>query len=224
MQFADELERVLPLDLPHRDRVIEKCTQHLELVVAADQYMNLTRITSPQEAAIKHIFDCIAPWRHFSESKAILDAGTGAGFPGIPLSLVLPTAQFVLSESIGKKARFVESAVDTLELANVQVASQRAEEIMNSRHIDAITARAVAPLPKLLDLFQKPLKQGVRLLLYKGSDVESELEEARRHRLSAEVLCRYELPDSLGARALVEIRANSAAIGSPRRQVEANQR
>jgi len=224
VQFAEELERVLPHDLPHRDRVIEKSARHLELVVAANEHMNLTRITSPQEAAIKHVLDSIAPWAHFRESHTILDAGTGAGFPGIPLALVLPTARFVLSESIGKKARFVESAVDALELSNIQVMPERAEAITTSRHVDIITARAVAPIAKILDLFHKPLKAGVRLLLYKGPDVEAELDEARRHRLSAEVLCRYELPDGLGARSLVEIRASSAALGSPRKQAAATRR
>ena len=224
MQFAKELERVLPLDLPHRDRVIEKSARHLEMVVAANKYMNLTRITSPQEAAIKHIFDSVAPWMHFRDSHMILDAGTGAGFPGIPLALVLPNARFVLSESIGKKARFVESTIDALELSNIQVTSERAEAVTTGRLVDTITARAVAPIAKILDLFQKPLKAGVRLLLYKGPDVEAELDEARRHRLSVEVLCRYELPDGLGARSVVEIRANPAALGSPRKQAQAMRR
>ncbi len=224
VEFGEELERVLPSDLPHRERVLEKCARHLELVIAANQYMNLTRIVSPQEAAIKHVFDSIAPWVQFCGSESILDAGTGAGFPGIPLSLVLPDARFVLSESIGKKASFLESAVETLELANIQVTSERAEAITAGRRVDTITARAVAPVARLLELFQKPLKEGIRLLLYKGSDVEAELEEVRRHRLSAKVLCRYELPDSLGSRSILEIRANSAVIGSPRTRGEANRR
>ena len=86
MHFEDELVRVLPSDIPHRERLIEKSAQHLRLIAAANEYMNLTRISSPTEAAIKHVFDSVAPWQHFKDARLVLDAGTGAGFPGIPLA------------------------------------------------------------------------------------------------------------------------------------------
>lgn len=167
--------------------------------------MNLTRITDAREAAIKHIYDSIAPYRLFQSARRILDAGTGAGFPGIPLSIVLPEVRFVLAESIQKKARFLDAAVEELELPNVHVFPERAEEIAFTHQPDVVTARAVAPLPKLLDLFQKALRNGARLLLYKGPDVDSELAEAVKHRVEAEIVSRYELPDGMGTRTLIEI-------------------
>jgi 16S rRNA (guanine527-N7)-methyltransferase len=209
VDFEQELARVLPPDVPERDRLVEKAARHLGLIVAANEYMNLTRITSPEEAAVKHVFDSIAPWRHFQKAKQILDTGTGAGFPGIPLSLVFPATRFTLAESIQKKARFVDSAVDTLDLPNVRVAAQRAEEFMDGRAVDIITARAVAPMARIIPLFSRALKQGTHLLLYKGPDVEGEIAEAepelKKFRLTAEVLYRYELPDNMGARTLVTI-------------------
>lgn len=207
MQFADEIARVLPADIPNRDVVIEKCAQHLQLVVQANVTMNLTRITTAREAAVKHVFDSVAPWEFFKDAKRVLDAGTGAGFPGIPLSLVLPEVRFTLSESIQKKARFVDTTVETLNLPNVHVVSDRAEDRAGSHRPDIITARAVAPLHKLLDLFAKALKQGSHLILYKGPEIEAEIAETKMPRFQAEVLTRYDLPDAMGTRTIVRVSA-----------------
>ena len=207
MDFEEQLTRILPSDLPHRDRVIQKTAQHLQMIAAVNDHMNLTRITTPQEAAIKHVYDSVAPWRCFQGAKRILDAGTGAGFPGIPLSLVLPDARFILAESIQKKARFVDSAVESLELSNVHLISERAEQIALSEKPEIITARAVAPVHKLIDLFRKPLRQGARMILYKGPDAEVELAEAKKDRFSMQTVFRYELPEGHGVRTIVQIRA-----------------
>lgn len=207
VQFESELARVLPEDLPHRERLLSLAPKHLQMISAANEYMNLTRIVSPQEAAIKHIFDCIAPWRYFQSAGHVLDVGTGAGFPGIPLAITLPQVRFTLSESIGKKARFVESVLDSLELPNVKVIGERAESAVTSQNLDVITARAVAPVDRLIALFQRPLRAGVRLLLYKGPDVEDEIAKAKMDRAAAHVLCRYDLPDGFGSRTLVELRS-----------------
>jgi 16S rRNA (guanine527-N7)-methyltransferase len=205
VQFADELSRVLPSDIPNRERLIEKSAQHLQLVSQANENMNLTRITNAREAAIKHIFDSVAPWAYFKDARRILDAGTGAGFPGIPLSLVLPEARFTLAESIQKKARFVDAAVESLHLSNVDVVSDRAEERALSHKPNIITARAVAPLHKLLELFSKALKQGSELILYKGPEIEAEMAETKFPRMRAEVLTRYQLPDQMGSRSIVRV-------------------
>jgi 16S rRNA (guanine527-N7)-methyltransferase len=122
----------------------------------------------------------------------------------------LPNIRFTLSESVHKKARFVDSVVESMELPNVRVIAQRAEELIASRP-DIITARAVAPINRMLDLFGTALRQGMRLILYKGPDVEAELEEARKRRVAADVLCRYELPDGLGTRTLLQIQRQCLA-------------
>ena len=205
MEFAAELARVLPDDLPHRDRLIEKAAAHLSLILAANEHFNLTRIINAPEAAIKHVFDSVIPWRHFAGARRVLDAGTGAGFPGVPLSLVLPDVRFTLAESTQKKARFVDSAVEHLELHNVEVSSDRAEQIALAQRPDIITARAVAPLERLLEIFAKPMRQGAKLLLYKGPEVESELAAVKKYRIKSELLSRYDLPDGMGTRVLLAI-------------------
>jgi 16S rRNA (guanine527-N7)-methyltransferase len=148
------------------------------------------------------------PWPLFAKARHVLDAGTGPGFPGIPLALVLPEVRFTLAESIQKKARFVESAVAELKLANAEVTPRRAEEL----EVEVITARALAPISRVLSLFKPALKRGSRILLYKGPDVEQEIAEAvqdaRKLRVGVRVVMRYELPEGMGTRSVVEI--NSA--------------
>jgi 16S rRNA (guanine527-N7)-methyltransferase len=216
VDFEEELARVLPADIPNRASLIEKSAQHLRSIAAINDYMNLTRISSPRDAAIKHVLDSVLPWQHFSGARRVLDAGTGAGFPGIPLAIVLPEVQFVLSESVQKKARFVESVIGSLDLPNVEVLPERAESLALARRPQIVTARALAPVERLLDLFSKALAQGSRLLLYKGPDVEAELAGINDHRTNANILFRYDLPDGLGARCLLSVSA------APRKRAQAN--
>ena len=240
VDFAEELNLVLPADLPNRETVVRKAAEHLELIVAVNQHLNLTRITTPREAAIKHVLDSVMPWRLFAGAKHVLDAGTGAGFPGIPLALVLPDVRFTLAESTQKKARFVESALALLDLPNVTISASRAEDLASKDlaskdlagkdlprkdlarkdlagkdlarqgAIDLITARALAPIPKVLELLGPALKTRARALLYKGPDAEQEIasaqKELKKFHMQAQVVMRYELPDALGTRSIVEIR------------------
>jgi 16S rRNA (guanine527-N7)-methyltransferase len=209
VSFEAQLDQVLPDDLPQRDFTIRKCAEHLELIVEANTHLNLTRITTPRDAAIKHVLDSVIPWRLFAGARHVLDAGTGAGFPGIPLALALPDIRFTLAESIQKKARFVDAALAKLALPNVEVSARRAEEVWRDSRTDVITARAFAPVSRALGLFGPALKAGTKVLLYKGPDAEREIAESAKEcaklRVRAEVVMRYDLPDSLGARTIVQI-------------------
>jgi 16S rRNA (guanine527-N7)-methyltransferase len=215
VSFEEELRVVLPQDLPNRERVAALGAKHLEMIEETNRVMNLTRIVSAHEAAVKHVLDSVMPWRLFANLSTVLDAGTGAGFPGIPLALVLPDVSFILSESVQKKARFVQSAVETLGLGNVNVKAARAEEILNAQRVDLVTARAVAPLVKAIPLFVPALRKGARVLLYKGPDAEAEISEAaieaKKRQVRVSISFRYELPDGLGLRTIVELQRNTGA-------------
>jgi 16S rRNA (guanine527-N7)-methyltransferase len=213
VNFADELNAVLPPDLPNRAHVVTKAAVHLERIVEANASFNLTRITSVREAVIKHVLDSVLPWRFFADAPAVLDAGTGAGFPGVPLALVLPGVRFVLSESVGKKARFVEATIEDLGLGNADVRAVRAEELLATCVPNTIlTGRAVAPVIKAAELFGPELARvkGARAIFYKGPSVMEELAEAapvlNRNRLRGTVLQSYDLPDGLGSRSMLELR------------------
>jgi 16S rRNA (guanine527-N7)-methyltransferase len=210
VSFAEQLAELLPGDLPNRETVIGKSSRHLELIAHANQHFNLTRIVSDRDAAIKHVLDSVLPWRRFADTAEVIDIGTGAGFPGLPLSLVLPNARFTLVESIGKKARFLASAAAELELENVSVMHRRAEEVLRGRSDALITARAVAPLAKTIDLFGMAIRVGCRALLYKGPEATQEIDKAapalRKLALTARIVEEYTLPDELGTRTLLEVR------------------
>lgn len=205
MGFAEELASLLPEDVPRRDDLARAAARHLELIVEANRHFNLTRIVDSREAAIKHVVDSILPWRLFADAATVLDAGTGAGFPGIPLAVVFPSIRFTLAESIGKKARFVESVVRDLGLDNVSVVNQRAESLP----AEIITARAVAPIERAVDLFGAIISKGSRALLYKGPDVDAEIAAAsavlRKRGILARVAMSYELPEGLGSRTVVAL-------------------
>jgi 16S rRNA (guanine527-N7)-methyltransferase len=209
--FADELREILPTDLPHRDRLIAGAARHLDLIVETNQHFNLTRIVSPREAAIKHVADSVIPWRLFSAAPHVADAGSGAGFPGIPLALALPETRFTLLESTQKKARFIESAARDLGLTNVEVHADRAEDWLKTHRAAIVTARAVAPLTRAVGLFAPALRNGARVLLYKGPDADSEIAEAApeaaKRRVHFRIVERYSLSDALGSRTIVELSA-----------------
>ena len=171
--------------------------------------MNLTRIVDDKEAAIKHVWDSVRPWRLFAGTSSVVDAGTGAGFPGLPLSLVLPATGFTLCESIQKKANFVVSAVEALSLENVTVEPVRVEEWLRANRVGIVTARAIAPISKIIGLLAPALRNGAKVLLYKGPDVENEIAEAAKEAkakcIQVTIVERYELPEDFGSRTMVEL-------------------
>jgi 16S rRNA (guanine527-N7)-methyltransferase len=210
VSFAGELRELLPAGLPFREECIEGAARHLELIVEANQHLNLTRIVSPREAAIKHVVDSVLPWRLFEDAEHVADAGSGAGFPGIPLALVLPRVRFTLLESTQKKARFLESVVRELKLAHVEVRAERVEDWLKTHRAAMVTARAVAPLNRGAALFAPGLRGGGRVLFYKGPDAAAEIAEAAaetaKRQLRLRIIERYELPDAMGARTIVEMK------------------
>jgi 16S rRNA (guanine527-N7)-methyltransferase len=208
--FTEALLETLPEDLPRRAEFAAGAARHLDLIVETNRQFNLTRIVDPREAAVKHVVDSVLPWRLFAGAGHVADAGSGAGLPGIPLALVLPETRFTLIESTQKKARFLESAMKELGLARVTVAAVRAEEWLEDHKVDTVTARAMAPLSRAAGYFAAAVRNGARVLLYKGPDVETEMAEAamemRRRKLAARVVERYELPGAMGSRTVVELR------------------
>lgn len=212
MSFAEELNQFLPPDVPNRDACIEKGARHLELIAEINQQFNLTRIVDPRDAVIKHTVDSLLPWKLFlaSGAKRIVDAGSGPGFPGIPLAIALPEIQFILLESTQKKARFLTSAVASLDLPNVEVFAERAEDWFKQNRAPLFTARAVVPLERAVVLFGPALRAGTQALLYKGPDVAAEIEAAAAPPgCRLRVVARYELPEALGTRTIVEMLSSS---------------
>ncbi len=129
--------------------------------------MNLTAITDPSAMVVEHLLDsmAIAPW---VQGGRVLDIGSGAGFPGIPLAVVLPQVAFTLLDSRGKRIEFLQHAVSTLGLANVTVGKARVEDYRPGKKFDTLVCRALAPLEKILTLTTHLHSPGTCLLAMKG--------------------------------------------------------
>ena len=148
---------------------------YLALLDRWNRAYNLTAIRDPREMVAKHVLDSLAMQPFVRELGTLADLGAGAGFPGIPLALALPDLRVTLVESNGKKARFLREAVRTLHLDNARVAESRIEALDEPAAYDAITARALATLPLILQLGGHLLKPGGRLLAMKGARPDDEI-------------------------------------------------
>ncbi|NTW29207.1 MAG: 16S rRNA (guanine(527)-N(7))-methyltransferase RsmG [Coriobacteriia bacterium] len=153
--------------------------QHLALVLEANERLNLTRITTEEEALRLHIVDSLVPMPELTDAPAgmIVDVGTGAGYPGIPLAII-SGRQSVLLDSVKKKAAAVQGMVDRLSLSEaVQVVAERAEEhaFKNSGVYAVVVARAVSSLPALVELASPLLSAGGHLIALKGALLEEEI-------------------------------------------------
>ncbi|MEG3156469.1 16S rRNA (guanine(527)-N(7))-methyltransferase RsmG [Lysobacter zhanggongensis] len=145
---------------------------YLALLVRWNRTYNLTAVRDPREMVDKHLLDSLAMHAYVADIAAaggsLADLGTGAGLPGIPLAIARPQLRVTLVESNGKKARFMREAVRKLGLADVRVAESRIEALDEPGRFDAITARALATLPLIVELGGHLLKPGGRLLAMKG--------------------------------------------------------
>lgn len=148
---------------------------YLGLLVRWNGTYNLTAVRDPREMVTKHLLDSLAmhPW--LEGVGTLADLGTGPGLPGIPLAIVKPGLHVTLVESNGKKARFMREAVRQLGLADVRVVESRIEAVAEPGAFDAITARALATLPLILELGGHLLKPDGVLLAMKGAHPADEL-------------------------------------------------
>jgi 16S rRNA (guanine527-N7)-methyltransferase len=157
-------------------------SRYLDVLLAANLRMNLTRISDRAAAEVQHVGDSLTLLPHLPPGAIrVVDVGSGGGVPGIPLAIVRPDARFMLVESTKKKAAFLKDAVAQLGLSNVSVSEWRAEDVgrSNSREtFDVAVARAVATLDWLAEWCLPLVKKGGKLLAMKGARVAEELPAA----------------------------------------------
>ena len=182
---------------------------HLDLVLEKNKVMNLTRITSPEDALVLHILDSLLLEEEVAKTDGpVLDIGTGAGYPGIPLA-VMEDRPFVLMDSVGKKDRAVAEFADAMGVGAVGTTQERAESyaVDHRGEFGTVVARAVAPLGVLVEYAQPLLSKGGRLVVSKGRLSDEELgsgqktaEKVGMRLVSRETLS---LPEGMGHREIV---------------------
>ena len=185
--FEQELERAsarygLPLDA----KQIEKFGIYYRLLIEWNAKMNLTAITEPREVAVKHIVDSLTALRGIEEKNScrLIDVGTGAGFPGIPLKIVRPDLQLTLLDSLKKRVHFLETVVEALGLEGAECLHGRAEEAARQsalrERFDIAASRAVARLPVLAEYLLPFVRIGGTAIALKGLHSEEEAKESER--------------------------------------------
>jgi 16S rRNA (guanine527-N7)-methyltransferase len=179
------------LDLPAG--AIDRLERYVELLLAANMRMNLTRVVDPDAVARLHLLDALAALPILDElgPHGAVDLGSGGGVPGIPLAIARPDRTWLLVESVTKKADFLRETAAALGLDNVTVANERAESLgRQARHrerADLVTARACAPLPVLAELAMPLLAPGGRLVAWKGPLAADDPELRRGNRALAQL-------------------------------------
>lgn len=146
------------------------------MLLERNRVMNLTAITEPRDVAALHLLDSLEliPLAGLT-GETVVDVGTGAGFPGVPLAVALPEAKVTLLDSLGKRVDFLREACGRLGLENTVCVHARAEEFDNRERFDAAVSRAVAALPVLAELCLPLVKPGGQFLAMKSVDTGEEL-------------------------------------------------
>ncbi len=175
-EFIKGMEEV---SIPVSEKQIRQFEQYAQLLREWNEKMNLTAITEESEIWEKHFYDSVRPFAG-TEFETLCDVGSGAGFPGIPLAILFPERKFTLVEPLGKRCRFLEEVKKQLNLTNVTIANERAEDFAKAHReeFDAVSARAVARLSILLELCIPLLKKGGTFIALKGRNGMEELAQA----------------------------------------------
>lgn len=174
------------LEISHDEKIIEKFQTYMELILEWNEKINLTAIKDKQEFIKKHYIDSVLCYNfeEMQKSEKIIDVGTGAGFPGIPLAILFPEKRFILMDSLKKRLNIIDDLADKLSICNVSTVHGRAEDVSrNKEHrekYDICVSRAVANLSTLSEYCLPFIKAGGNFLAYKGIKAEEEIKEAHK--------------------------------------------
>lgn len=183
--------RAAEAGIPLTAEQIGQFSVYHEMLLDWNTRMNLTALTTPEDVAVKHIIDSLTAYDAalFDGARTLIDVGTGAGLPGIPLAVYAPHLTVTLLDSLNKRVRFLTEVTAAMGLPNVRCIHARAEEAARTAEhraaYDIVVSRAVARLPVLLEYTLPFVRVGGTLLALKGRAYAEEQKEARR---AAEVL------------------------------------
>ncbi|MCL6532771.1 MAG: 16S rRNA (guanine(527)-N(7))-methyltransferase RsmG, partial [Armatimonadetes bacterium] len=176
-------EGIRQLGVSAAEKSVEKLEIFVKILLEWNQRFNLTGHREKMEIVAELILDSLSA-HPFVEGGTLIDIGTGAGIPGIPLKIASPALALTLVESQQKKSRFLQEAVRHLRLSGVSIQNGRAEDLAHRpplrEQFDTVTAKALAPLAVTLELTIPFLKSGGRGIYYKGRRYEEEIHRAQR--------------------------------------------
>ncbi len=171
------------LNLKLDEKQIRQFYIYMNLLLEWNEKINLTAITQEDEIILKHFVDSLTIVKYLKEGATVIDVGTGAGFPGIPIKIVREDINVVLMDSLNKRLKFLDEVIKELELKKISTIHSRAEELARSKKyresFDVATSRAVANLSTLAEYMLPFVILGGQCICMKGAEVEEELEQAK---------------------------------------------
>lgn len=165
------------------DNKIQKFYDYMNLLVEWNKKINLTAITEEKDIILKHFVDSLTVLKYIKENKSIVDVGTGAGFPGIPLAIMNESLKITLVDSLNKRINFLNEVCSKIMLKNTKAIHSRAEEFGQDNNYresyDIAISRAVSNLTVLAEYLLPLVKVGGKIICMKGPDIEEELKQAK---------------------------------------------
>lgn len=178
--FNNYLEK---LNLTLTEEQIEKFYNYMNLLIEWNKKINLTAIIEPKDIILKHFIDSLTIEKYIKKGENIIDVGTGAGFPGIPLKIAREDLKITLADSLNKRINFLNEVINKLDLKNIETIHTRAEELGKNKKFrekfDIATSRAVANMSTLSEYLIPFVKVKGRCICMKSSDIDTELENAK---------------------------------------------
>ena len=179
--FNDYLKE---LSIKLNEEQIQKFYTYMNLLMEWNEKINLTAITKPEEIILKHFVDCLTISKYIETNSKLIDVGTGAGFPGIPLKIYRSDLKVTLVDSLNKRLNFLNEVINSLKLENIETIHARAEELGRNKgyreKFDIATSRAVANLSTLSEYLLPFIKVGGKCICMKGADIDGELNNAKK--------------------------------------------
>ena len=200
------------------DKAIDLTVEFASELITLNKKTNLTAITDPVEVVEKHIIDSFIPAKFIPPNSSVIDIGTGGGFPGIPLKILMPSLSVSLVDSSRKKINFLKYVIRILNLQDISAHQCRVEELSNhsdfAGQFDVVISRAFTSLKKFLFLAVPLIKPDGFIIAMKGKEVEKELDDLKAKKIRADIyqinshqfsfqVEKYRLPISCDDRSLV---------------------
>ena len=184
-EFKEELKKYLiELNIDLKEKQIKQLYDYMNLLIEWNKKINLTAIIEPKEIILKHFVDSLTISKYINEKSTLIDVGTGAGFPGIPLKILRNDIKITLVDSLNKRIKFLDEVIKKLNLDNIKTVHGRAEEIGRNKEyrekFDYATSRAVANISTLSEYLIPLIKNNGKCIYMKGTDLDEELEKGKK--------------------------------------------